>query len=158
MTVHGSASAYLFQAAASVLLLRAAWTDLREYKIGNKLVLALGGLFVAYALIAGQWSDLRWDLVFAAIMFLAFLVVYALGWMGGGDVKLLAVAFLWVGLSGAQTFSILLAISSGAHAIAARLGWVKSQLTDTGRRRMPYGPAIACAVIGTFCLQTLQGA
>ena len=158
MTVHGSASAYLFQIAASVLLLRAAWTDLREYKIGNRLVLALGGLFVACALIAGKWSDLRWDLVFAAIMFLAFLVVYALGWMGGGDVKLLAVAFLWVGLSGAQTFSILLAISSGAHAIAARLGWVKSQLTDAGRRRIPYGPAIACAVIGTFCLRALQSA
>lgn len=118
----------------------------------------LGGLFVVYALIAGQKSDLKWDVLFALIMFLALLAVYALGWMGGGDVKLLAVAFLWVGLSGAATFSILLAIFSGAHGIAAKLGWIGSKLTDTGRRRIPFGPSIACAVIGTFFVRALHDA
>jgi prepilin peptidase CpaA len=118
----------------------------------------LGGLFLAYALVASEWSNLKWDLVFAAIMFFALLVFYALGWVGGGDVKILALAFLWVGFSGAPIFSILLAICSGAHAIAAKLGWVKSQLTDGGRRRIPFAPSVACAVIGTFFLQALQRA
>jgi hypothetical protein len=37
----------------------AAWTDIREYKYW--------AAFVAYALILGQWSDLKWDLVFVSL-------------------------------------------------------------------------------------------
>lgn len=156
MTALHPAWAYVVLVAASALLLQAAWTDLREFKIRNELVLALAGLFVIYALIAPQWLSLKWDLAFAAIMFLALLVFYALGGMGGGDVKILAVAFLWTGLSGALPFSIFLAIFSGAHAIAAKLGWARSQVAESGRRRIPFAPSVAGALICTLVLRAMR--
>jgi prepilin peptidase CpaA len=141
---------------ASTLLLQAAWTDLREYKIRNELILALAGLFVLYAVLTGRWADLRWDIAFAAVMFVVMLVFYSLGWIGGGDVKILAVAFLWTGLSGALPFAILLALFSGVHTFAAKLGWLKSEVTDSGRRRIPFAPSVAAALIATFVLRSLQ--
>lgn len=129
---------------------------MREFKIRNELILALAGLFVLYALLAGHWADLRWDIPFAVLMFVILLAFYALGGIGGGDVKILAVAFLWTGLSGALPFAILLALFSALHSIAAMLGWVKSQISDSGRRRIPFAPSVAGALICTFMLRALQ--
>jgi prepilin peptidase CpaA len=153
LTAVPSAWGYLVLAVTSALLLQAAWTDLQEYKIRNELILALAGLFVLYAVLIGHWADLKWDIAFAALMFVVLLAFYALGWMGGGDVKILAVAFLWTGLSGALPFAVLLAVFSGTHAIAAKLGWAKSQLTDGGRRRIPFAPSVAGALICIFVLR-----
>ena len=58
--------------------------------------------------------------------------------MGGGDVKILAVAFLWTGMSGALIFAVLLAVFSSVHAVAAKLGWVKSQITEGSCRSIPF--------------------
>jgi prepilin peptidase CpaA len=137
----------------SGLLFYVALTDLREYKIRNDMVLALAGLFVLYAVLTSRWADLRWDLAFAAFMFVVMLVIYMLGWMGGGDVKLLAVAFLWTGLHGALPFALLLALFSFAHGLAVKLGWAGSQLTD---QRIPFAPSVAGALICTFMLKALN--
>jgi prepilin peptidase CpaA len=147
---------YFVLVAASAVLLQAAWTDLREYKIRNELVLALAGLFVLYALLVGHWTGLKWDIGFAAVMFLAMLVVYGLGWMGGGDVKILAVAFLWTGVWGALPFAILLAIFSSIHATAVKLGWLKGQAAQGGHLRIPFAPSVAGALICVFILRALQ--
>ncbi len=140
----------------AALLFRAAWTDLREYKIRNELVLALAALFVLYAVLTGHWAQLKWDLAFAALMFVVLLALYNTGWAGGGDLKLLAVAFLWTGLSGALPFAVLLALFSSAHGLAAKFGWVKSQVTDSGRRRIAFAPSVAAALICTFMLRSMQ--
>ena len=65
-------------------------------------------------------------------------------------------AFLWTGLSGARPFAILLALFCAAHGIAAKLGWAPSQITEGGRRRIPFAPSVATELIGTFSLRTLQ--
>lgn len=140
----------------SALLFYVAWTDLREYKIRNNLVLALAGLFVLYTVLTGHWVVLRWDLAFAALMFVVLLAIYHLYWMGGGDAKLLMVAFLWTGLSGALPFAVLLALFGILHSLAAKFDWVKSQVTDRGRRRIPFAPSVAGALIGTFILRALS--
>jgi prepilin peptidase CpaA len=140
----------------SALLFYVALTDLREYKIRNELVLALAGLFVLYTVLTGYRADLRWDLAFAILVFVVLLAFYGLGWMGGGDVKILAVAFLWTGLSGALPFAVLLALFCSAHGLAAKFGWVKSQDAGGGRRRIPFAPSVAAALIGTFMLRALQ--
>ncbi|MGE9007776.1 A24 family peptidase [Leptospira interrogans] len=157
MTALQTAGSYLIIVITSALLLRAAWTDCREYKIRNELVLALMGLFVLYAVLIHQWFDLKWDVAFAVLMFVLLLAFYALGWMGGGDVKILAVAFLWTGLSGALVFSLLLAVFSGLHSLGAKLGWVQSRLAEDGRRRIPFAPSVAGALICTFILRSLPG-
>jgi hypothetical protein len=74
----------------------------------------------------------------------------------GGDVKILAVAFLWTGLSGALPFAVLLALFSSAYGLAAKFGWAKSQITDRVRRRIPFAPAVAAAPIGTFLLRAMH--
>jgi prepilin peptidase CpaA len=156
LTAFPPAWGYFVLVITSGLLFKAALTDLREYKIRNELVLALAGLFVLYAFLTGRWADLRWDVAFAALMFVVMLGFYSIGWLGGGDVKILAVALLWTGLSGALPFAILLALFSAAHALAAKLGWVKSQITASGRLRIPYAPSVAAALICTFMLRSLQ--
>jgi prepilin peptidase CpaA len=133
-----------------------AFTDLREYKIRNDLVLALAGLFVLYTMLNPRWAELRWNLAFAGVMFVVMLAIYSAGWMGGGDVKLLAVAFLWTGLYDALPFAFLLALFSVLHSLAVRLGWTGSQETDSGRQRIPFAPSVSAALICVFMLRTLQ--
>ena len=120
---------------------------------------------------AGRWSDYVvpqcwesftaedhavWDVLFAALMFAVMLVFYGRGWMGGGDVKILAVAFLWTGLSGAMPFAVLLALFCAAHGLIAKYGWAKSQDSGAGGRRIPFAPSVAAALICTFMLRSLQ--
>ena len=156
MTAFPPAWGYFVLVITSALLFQAALTDLREYKIRNELVLALAGLFVLHTLLTGHWANLKWDVPFAALMFAVLLAFYSLGWMGGGDVKILTVALLWTGLSSALPFALLLALFCSAHAFAAKYGWVKSQDIDGRSRRIPYAPSVAAALICTFMLRSLQ--
>ena len=77
-------------------------------------------------------------------MFVIMLVFYKIGWLGGGDVKILTVAFLWTGLSGALPFAVLLALFCSAHGLAAKLAGLKarSPLAVAGvfRSRPPLQP------------------
>jgi prepilin peptidase CpaA len=156
LTAYPPVWGYFVLVITSALLLRAAWTDLREYKIRNELILTLATLFVLYTVLTGHWANLKLDVPFAALMFLVMLAVYSLGWMGGGDVKILAVAFLWTGLYSALPFAILLALFCSAHSLAAKFGWVGSRDTASGRQRIPFAPSVAAALICTFMLRSLQ--
>jgi Flp pilus assembly protein protease CpaA len=75
--------------------------------------------------------------------------------MGGGDVKMLAVAFLWVGIECALVFAILLAVFIVIHLIVVKLGWAKVQELG-GRKRIPFAPSIAAALIVTFMSGCLE--
>jgi prepilin peptidase CpaA len=90
------------------------------------------------------------------LMFVVLLALYGTGWMGGGDAKILAVAFLWTGLAGAFPFAIFLALFSILHSFAAGRGWVRSHVNDRGYRRIPFAPSVAAALICTFMLRSLQ--
>ena len=90
------------------VLFYAAFTDFRHYKIRNEVILVLVGLFLLYVLILGSWTTLAWNFGFAALAFLFMLYFYSMGLMGGGDLKLLTVALLWVGPFCATPFAILL--------------------------------------------------
>jgi prepilin peptidase CpaA len=146
-----------YLASASILILTTAvlfyiaLTDLREFKIRNELIIVLLGLFAAHAVLSGRWASLYWNIGFALIFFLILLFHYSRKLVGGGDVKLLTVAFLWVGVGYAFPFTVLMLAFALGHAIAAWLGWAKVQ--GTGRRKMvPFAPSIAGAMICTFAL------
>lgn len=139
---------------ASALLLHAAWTDLREYRIRNEMALALATLFLLHAVLAGTtWAELKLTVPFAALMFAAMLAAYGLRLMGGGDVKLLGVAFLWTGLAGALPFAVLLGLFGGAHGLAAKYGWARCLPGAGGHLRIAFAPSIAGALIATFMLR-----
>jgi prepilin peptidase CpaA len=130
-------------------------TDLKEYSIKNELIIVLAGLFFIHAAVSGRWVELHWNIGFAGFMIALMLVAYAQNLMAGGDLKILAVAFLWVGVHCALPFAILLFVFGILHTIAAKLGWVGAQKVE-GRIRIAVAPAVACALIGSFMVGCLQ--
>jgi prepilin peptidase CpaA len=147
-------------AACAVLLITAAFLlygsvkDLRDYSISNVFILVLGGLFILHALLSGRWVTLHENVAFALLMFVLLMVCYARGWMGGGDVKLLTVAFLWVGIRCALPFSFLLLLFASLHTIVIKLKWVEGRWVD-GRLKIAFAPSVCGALIGTFVLGCL---
>ena len=88
-------------------------------------------------------------------MFALMLVAYAQNLIGGGDLKILTFAFLWVGIQCGLPFAVLLFVFRSLHTIAAKLGWVGAQRLE-GRTRIAFAPAVAGALIGTFPLGCLH--
>ena len=141
----------------TAVLFYAAVGDLKHYQIGNELIVLLIGLFVLHTLFSDRWGIAVWNLGLAAGVFAFLLVFYSRQWMGGGDVKLLAVAFLWTGIKCALVFVILLLIFASLHTVAARLGWAQSQKTDNDdRQRVAFAPSVAAALIVTFLMGCLH--
>jgi Flp pilus assembly protein protease CpaA len=130
-------------------------TDFKQFKIRNELILVLAGLFVVHAVLSGRWVSAHWNMAFAAIMFGVMLYYYAQNWMGGGDVKILSVGFLWVGADCAFPFAVLLAVFAAAHVVAANFGWVEVQQVGD-KKRIPLAPSVAAALILCFILGCLQ--
>jgi prepilin peptidase CpaA len=138
------------------VLFYAAYIDLKHYKISNELILLLIGLFFLYSLVLDRWTTAAWNLGLAAGLFLFLIYPYTRHWMGGGDVKILTVAFLWTGRECALPFVILLLFFVSLHTIAAKLGWVGSQqIDDDHRQRIPFAPSIAAALGATLLLGCL---
>jgi len=139
------------------VLLYAAFIDLKHYKISNELILLLIGLFVLHAFLSDRWTDVAWNVGLAAGVFLFLIYFYSRHWVGGGDIKLLPVAFLWTGIECAFLFVLLLLLFVSLHTVAARVGWVESQQDDNGsRQRIPFAPAIAAALIAIILLGCLH--
>jgi prepilin peptidase CpaA len=143
-------------ALTAAILLYAALTDLKHYRIRNEVIAVLGGLFVLHAFLSGRWPGIPWNVALALLMFVVMLYFYAQDLMGGGDIKLLTVAFLWVGIDCALPFAILLSLFAAIHAGAGKLGWAEvKQVGEDKRQRIAFAPAVAAALIGTFMLGCL---
>ncbi len=128
-----------------------ALTDLREFKVRNEFVAILAGLFVAHALSSGAWVSMQWNFAFAILMLAGGAYAYSLQQIGGGDLKLLAVAFLWTGPWFAAPLVILLLIFIGAYYVAAKFGFAVAKQTAAGLR-IPLAPSLAGALIGVLAL------
>src|SRR5437773_10858551 len=89
--------AHIVLVITAAVLFYVALTDFKQFKIRNELILVLAGLFVVHALLSGRWVSAYWNLTFAALIFGVMVYFYAHNLMGGGDVKILTVGFLWVG-------------------------------------------------------------
>jgi prepilin peptidase CpaA len=155
-----TASAYLSTSIliiTSATLLWVAVTDFRKFKIRNEFILTLIGLYVLYAVVSGNWIEAHWHAALAGIILAILLYYYARSQIGGGDVKLLAVAFLWTGPQCAMLFALLLLFFIGAHTLAAKFGWTRIDRSEIGLR-IPMAPSVAAALIFTFatgCLRPL---
>jgi len=131
-------------------------TDLRDFKIRNELIVLLIGLLVLHMLISGRWVNAGWNIGLAALIFMFLLLFYSQSWIGGGDVKLLTVAFLWTGVECALVFAILLLLFVSLHVLAARLGLAVSQQATGHSRRIAFAPSVAAGLISVFLLGCLQ--
>jgi prepilin peptidase CpaA len=148
MNATGPASHVVLVVTAGLLLYVAA-NDLREFKIRNELIAILAALFFIHAGLSGRWVALHWNVVFAAVMFAGMLWAYAKNLMGGGDLKLMTVGFLWSGLHCAVPFMVILTVFALLHTLVAKLGWARAQHVN-GRIRVPFAPSVAAGLIGIF--------
>jgi Flp pilus assembly protein protease CpaA len=83
------------------------------------------------------------------------LYFYSMKLMGGGDLKLLTVALLWVGPFCALPFALFLLLFAGVHILAVKFKLAKAQLAD-GRTTLAFAPSIAAALICVFMVGCLQ--
>ncbi len=127
----------------AAMLLAAAALDLRSRTIPNGLNLAIALLAIPYwgAVGLALWPDIALQLGVAALVFAAFAGVFALGAMGGGDVKLVAAVALWLPWQGVIVLLVLMSLAGGALTLAMvarqRIARRESPL------EIPYGVAIA---------------
>jgi prepilin peptidase CpaA len=139
----------------ATVLFHVALTDLKQFKIGNDFVLVLAGLFFLHAILSGRWVMLHWNFGFAVLSFLVMLYFYSMKLMGGGDLKLLTVALLWVGPFCALPFAILLLIFISIHIVAVKLKLSPVRVVS-GKDWLPFAPSISGALIGVFMLGCLR--
>jgi prepilin peptidase CpaA len=144
-----SPPAFALAAAASLILLWAAISDIRSRIIPNRAVLTLLAVFAAWAVVAGG-SALVPGLEAAAIAFAATFALYAFGVIGAGDSKLFAAAALFFGLDYLPLYALATVLAGGAVAVvslAARPQRAAVMLSMGGKgdwgRGVPYGVAIA---------------
>lgn len=130
----------------AAILFWAAATDLKDRRIPNFQPLGILGLFVLLAAwqVAGGalvTTAFLWPLVSAALVFSFCLVLFALGMMGGGDVKLMAAVALIAGPSLSAAFVLFVTIAGGVVALGA-LVHASAHNTPAQAVKVPYGVAI----------------
>ncbi len=152
----------------ALLLLTAGWQDLRSMRIANRLSLAVLGTFAVWALAGfgtGRSSieGLAATMLCAIAVFGVGAIAFAAGMLGGGDVKLLAVASLFAGPGQILDFLVVTALAGGVLAVAmlagAPIGPALPDRDGTLRARLrsglPYGPAIAIGGLWVAATQAL---
>ncbi|WP_448207800.1 A24 family peptidase [Azospirillum sp. sgz302134] len=122
-----------FVACAGCLLLLAAGWDVVRFRIPNAISLALIGLFALRAAVLPDAADEVRQLLPAVIAFAVTVLLFARGLIGGGDVKLLSSATLWV--PPGAVLAQVLAVSTAGAILALSL----AALRKTVRRALPAG-------------------
>jgi len=143
-----------------LLAIMAAAKDLTSYTIPNWISLTLGVTFGLLALTAALPLPVLEGHVAAGVAaLLAGMGLFALGWIGGGDAKLLAACCLWFGWPDTEAFLLDTALAGGAFAflllvvrgqlvrpfIPAPAGWAGRLITPG--EPAPYGVAIAMGAL-----------
>ena len=153
---------YGLLAASAIALLVAGFTDLRSRRIGNWLNggIALAAPLFWWASGLALWPDIALQLGIAFGTFAVLAVLFAIGAMGGGDVKLLTALALWIEPMPFFRLLVLMALLGGVLTVAFCAWHVIRRQRD--KLAIPYGVAIAMAglwVIGTTYLPagTLAG-
>lgn len=154
MTIGVAAPAWLVGLLLALLMI-AAIEDGWRLRISNLIVLAVAATGVA----AMAFVGIGWEAWQPLLLALAILVVgtplFAAGWLGGGDVKLLAASGTWFMLDGGWKMLAAVAVIGGVLTLIA-LSLRHFQLRETRiallRRGVgvPYGIAISVGVAATI--------
>ena len=137
------------------VLFYVALMDLKHYKIRNEFILVLTALFFVHAFLSGRWVTIQWNFGFALLLFVIMLYFYVKKMMGGGDLKLLTVALLWVGPFCALPFALFVLLFVCVHLVAVKLKLVETQVLN-GKKWIAFAPAVAAALISVFMAGCLQ--
>ena len=137
--------ANLLVAILAAMLIVVAAGDLRNRLIPNWLNLAIALTAIPFWWLSGYalWPDIAIQIGLAAGLFMFFAIIFHLGMMGGGDVKLLAALGLWLPLASMVKLLVIMSIAGGVLTlvILAR----KWRASSEEKTEVPYGVAIAFA-------------
>jgi len=154
----------------AAVLVVATFTDVRSRRIPNWLVLPFFGLGVAVSGWLYGWHGVGMSFAGAGLGLLLYGILFWMGGMGAGDVKLCAAIGAWIGPGQLFISLILTALVGGAMALTWAFfgGFLKELFLHTGdlafrskergevtltnplRRKMPYAPAIAVGTLISF--------
>src|SRR5918998_1553331 len=139
----GTTLAWILPGLLAALLIAASVFDLRSRTIPNSLNLAIALLAVPFWWATGLslWPDAALQLAVAGGVFGLFALVFALGGMGGGDVKLVAAVALWLPFEAVIVLLVLMSLAGGLLTIAMLIR--KRLARKEGQLEIPYGVAIA---------------
>lgn len=105
-----------------ILLVLAGWSDLKNRRIPNWLTIPSIVAGLLFALAIDGTTGLKYSAIGAAVGFFVFLLPFALGGMGGGDVKLLAAIGTLIGWP-LIVWAILLSCVAALFASVAKAIW-----------------------------------
>ena len=136
--------------ALAIALLFAGFTDLRSRRIDNWLNagIALAAPLFWWASGLALWPDVAIQLGVAAGTFAVLTGLFALGAMGGGDVKLLGALALWIAPWPFFKLVIMMALVGGLLTILFAAWHLTRRQRD--KLAIPYGVAIATAGLWTL--------
>src|SRR5687767_11531128 len=99
---------------AAMILLAAAW-DLRKREIPNGLNAAIALLAIPFWWASGLafWPDIALQIGIAALVLGLFAAAFALGAMGGGDVKMVAALALWMPPQAVLAMLVIMSLAGG---------------------------------------------
>ncbi|MDX1922138.1 MAG: prepilin peptidase [Alphaproteobacteria bacterium] len=152
---------------AAITMLVAALSDIKKLIISNRLCLFLAGLFPLYVLTAPHEVMWMHHVLIAGTVFVIGFAMFAMNFLGGGDVKMLAAVSLWAGPKMIATLLLFTSFAGGllalAFAVAAlyrsRVLKVEAK-TETNevipwhKTPVPYGVAIACGGVTALFLMS----
>jgi len=147
-----------------LLLLTVAAADIAARMIRNEVCLALAILGIVGQL--DNPNQIAQSLIVAAILFALLLLIYARGWMGGGDVKLLVAVAIGLPVIGVFQLLTITALAGGGLAMVhlvmrllpspslapagssiLRRVYAVERWRHLRHAPLPYGVAIACGGI-----------
>ena len=144
------------------LMAYAAASDLLTMTIPNRLSLALGAAFLAFAILAGLgWQEVLMHAAAGAAVLAVTFALFAFGWIGGGDAKLAAAAALWLGFGMLIEYFLVASVAGGALTLAIlamrkiplpamALGWEWLSRLHHPKTGVPYGIALAAAALVVY--------
>lgn len=129
----------------ALLLLVAAWGDLRTRTIPNRLngLIAILAPLWWWANALPLWPGVAMQVAAALTLFAIFAALFAAGMMGGGDVKMIAALALWLPLPGVLRMLVVMALLGGVLTLVVLLD--HRRRGRPGAPEIPYGVAIAAA-------------
>lgn len=147
--------------ALAIALVVAAVTDWRRRQIDNWLNfgIALAAPLFWWASGLDLWPGVALQFGVGVAAFAVFAGLFALGWMGGGDVKLLTALALWIEPTWFLKLLVMMALVGGVLTLVMGAWHIARRQRD--RLAIPYGVAISAAglwVLGTHYLPVAQGA
>ncbi|CAN5408820.1 hypothetical protein BH10PSE15_BH10PSE15_10710 [soil metagenome] len=132
--------------ALALLLVWAGIEDARTREIADWKNIAIAALAPLWWWATGMalWPDMLLQIGIAAVVFGLFAGVFAFGWMGGGDVKMIGALALWFPLQPLVWMLVVMSIAGGVLTVI--------MVFDSARDRaapieVPYGVAIALAAL-----------